>query len=64
MFNQTCPECRLYAPRILIDVSKTATVTYYRCDACGHVWTLPKTGDLDDRRDVTRPFDLKRQVIR
>jgi uncharacterized Zn finger protein len=37
-----CPICRHEAPRMLDAPSKVATVTYYRCNPCGHVWHIPK----------------------
>ena len=32
---------------MLDEVSKNADVNYYRCEACGHVWTTDrKTGEI------------------
>ena len=39
---QPCPECRTLAARLLEAVSNDAHVNYYRCEKCGHVFTLPK----------------------
>ena len=39
---QPCAECQSLAIRWLDGPSKDAYVNYYRCDKCGHVWTLPK----------------------
>ena len=33
-----CPKCN-EPGRLLTDASKDAVVYYYRCDACGRVWT-------------------------
>lgn len=38
----SCPKCRQPAPRWLPETSKDATVNYYRCDECAHVWNIPK----------------------
>ncbi len=46
MSIQPCPQCRMPAPRLLETVSNDAQVNYYRCQVCGHVWTLPK-GEMD-----------------
>ncbi len=43
---QPCPECHTPAPRLLEALSNDAHVNYYRCQQCGHVWTLPK-GEID-----------------
>jgi len=37
----SCPNCQEMTPRQL-DGSDTARVNYYRCGACGHVWTTDK----------------------
>ena len=55
MLVQSCPVCRGAAVRLLLQVSLHAQVNYHRCEACGHVWTVPKYGDLTKRRDVTEP---------
>jgi len=34
-------------------MSSIAVVNYFRCEHCGHVWTLPKAGQLGQRHDVT-----------
>jgi len=28
--------------RLLVETSRIAHVDYYRCDGCGHVWTVSK----------------------
>ena len=38
---QTCPSCRDVSSRHL-NLSQEATVDYFRCDKCGHVWTADK----------------------
>ena len=37
-----CPECQHQPLRLLEAASKSAWVNYYRCDECGHLWTVPK----------------------
>lgn len=39
---QPCPSCKNQTPRWLEASSKDAYVNYYRCDVCGHIWTLSK----------------------
>jgi predicted RNA-binding Zn-ribbon protein involved in translation (DUF1610 family) len=48
-----CPQCQ--GPRVLwlADSSRDATVDYFRCGDCGHVWNQPKPGETGDARDVT-----------
>ena len=36
-----CPKCK-EPGRLLDNASKEAIVYYYRCDACGHVWSHQK----------------------
>jgi uncharacterized Zn finger protein len=50
---QPCPICGRETPRFLEHPSKEAWVNYYRCDKCGHVWTMPKPQEkpsLEDRK--------------
>jgi hypothetical protein len=49
MQHSGCPKC-LQPGRHLAATSANATVDYYRCDRCGHVWTIDKAGKS---RDVT-----------
>jgi uncharacterized Zn finger protein len=37
-----CPSCSVKEGRWLEGSSKDAYVDYFRCDACGHVWNIPK----------------------
>lgn len=54
MPHRVCPTCR--APgRLLEAASKDATVEYYRCDACGHVWNHDKANPNAPPRHVTSP---------
>jgi len=39
---RACPKCQSKNPRFLAGASAEATVTFYRCDKCGHVWTVSK----------------------
>jgi hypothetical protein len=43
MQQSVCPKC-LHQGRHLAASSEYALVDYYRCDRCGHVWTLDKKG--------------------
>ena len=50
-----CPECHADG-RYLPGISADAYVDYYRCDKCGHVWTMPKQKaeqprEKDDRKE-------------
>ena len=38
-----CPNCETQTARQMGDVSYA--VWYYRCEACGHVWTIDKHDD-------------------
>ena len=38
----SCPCRHPYAPTRLEWTSSIAHVDYYRCDECGHVWTVPR----------------------
>jgi uncharacterized Zn finger protein len=49
MQHSVCPKCTQHG-RHLAASSQHALVDYYRCDRCGHVWTVDKTGKS---RDVT-----------
>ena len=45
MPTRACPACQFPAPRQLTVLSQlSGTVDYYRCDQCGHVWTVTKDG--------------------
>jgi uncharacterized Zn finger protein len=48
-----CPHCGAPTARLLTGVSTEAIVNYYRCLACGHVWTVPKDDPDAPTRDVT-----------
>ena len=43
MSIRPCPSCHASSPRFLPATSQHADVNYYRCDPCGHVWTIPKS---------------------
>jgi predicted RNA-binding Zn-ribbon protein involved in translation (DUF1610 family) len=36
-----CPSCGGAEPTVL---SRTLAAVYFGCDACGHLWNLPKRG--------------------
>jgi hypothetical protein len=46
MANQCCPACARKTTKVLRGLSSVAGVTYYRCEACGHVWVIFKDGDV------------------
>jgi hypothetical protein len=48
-----CPDCASPSTKYLAATSADAFVHYCRCDACGHVWTVPKDGHAGEPRDVT-----------
>ncbi len=52
---QPCPKCQRPTARLLTGVSHQADVNYYRCEPCGHVWTLPKGPEAEfaTPKDVT-----------
>lgn len=41
MQGKICPECQ-HIGRFLAEASKNASVNYYRCDECWHVWAYDK----------------------
>ncbi len=41
---QPCPKCEALVPRWLEAPSTFSAVNYYRCQLCGHVWTVSKDG--------------------
>jgi len=46
MPQRPCPTCSALTPRFLPVSSDHAISSYYRCDACGSVWTYPKGQEL------------------
>jgi hypothetical protein len=42
MTKPSCPSCADPSPRYLQDSSNFAVVDYYRCEACGCVFNVPK----------------------
>jgi len=50
-----CPNCQTETPRLLYDTSQFASVWYYRCDKCGHVWHVLKSDPDGPTSDVTLP---------
>ena len=47
-----CPHC-MDPAGYQLKMSSIALVNYFRCERCGHVWTLPKPGQDGQRHDVT-----------
>ena len=39
---QPCPACNRPTPRLLDFTSQLASVNYYQCDWCTHIWTASK----------------------
>jgi uncharacterized Zn finger protein len=54
MPNRPCPNCGADTKRRL-DFSDEQRVNYYRCPACGHVWTTAK----DDSGPIYHVTPLK-----
>jgi uncharacterized Zn finger protein len=52
MPHRICAKCR-FVGRLLEETSKEASVEYYRCDNCGHVWTHEKDNPDAPPEDVT-----------
>ena len=50
MASSVCPKC-LQKGRHLAASSENSAVDYYRCDGCGHVWSINKQGGA--AKDVT-----------
>ena len=48
-----CPDCASSRTTYLTAASEDAFVHYCRCDACGHVWTIPKDGHPGEPMDIT-----------
>jgi len=46
-----CPQCTRTESRQLEGVPTLPAVAYYRCDGCGHVWSVDRT---DPKKPVTR----------
>ena len=40
MLKRPC-QCQT-SPRLLEGASAESRMNFYRCDTCGHVWTIPK----------------------
>lgn len=52
MPHGSCTQCHRPG-RLLPSSSEGAVVDYYRCDACGHVWTRDKANPDAKPRDIT-----------
>jgi hypothetical protein len=39
---QVCPRCTASTPRLVQALSEVASVFYYRCPQCSHIWTVQK----------------------
>jgi hypothetical protein len=62
--TRSCPFCSEPAPRMLTALSAVAwDVNYYRCNRCGHVWTVTKDGTriVSTVTISHEPYDPKRQ---
>jgi len=58
-----CPNCDAAAPRFLEESSKEATVWYYRCAACGHVWSIQKQDGQTLTHVTPMPAELPPQEV-
>ena len=54
-----CPHCQTPTAKHLEASSKDAWVNYYRCERCGHVWTVPKDAPFAPPKSVTREPDTR-----
>ena len=57
----SCPCGHPGPPTFLEWTSSVAHVDYYRCDECGHVWTVAKNAPDGQMRDVTERRVTARQ---
>ena len=53
MTVRPCPKCDNTEPRWLEWASFEATVDFYRCQTCGHVWNVDKQDPNGKVTDVT-----------
>ena len=53
--DPACPSCHGGELRLL-DLSQRAVVDYYRCEACGHVWIVPREGDRTIQHVTRKPL--------
>jgi hypothetical protein len=58
---QPCPNCASLSQRYLEGMSARATVKYYRCDKCRHVWSidLNKPAKVRHITPLTEPKKLR-----
>ena len=54
MPESPCPIC-VKAGRVLESSTENSSVTYYRCDYCGHVWSHEKSDPDSLAKAVTDP---------
>jgi len=47
MTEQSCPACGANTLRRFDGISANTDVWYWRCDQCGHIWTVSKTDETD-----------------
>jgi len=55
MTDQDCPACGAETPSRLEGTSADKDVWYWRCDDCGHIWTVSKTDETDIRHITPLP---------
>src|SRR5262245_16225597 len=60
---RTCPQCQRPG-RLLEATSHVSSVEYFRCDACGHVWTYDKRNPDAPPRDVTERKAIRVLALR
>lgn len=63
MARHPCPRCQTVIPRPrLLNIQSSENFAYYRCDVCGHVWTLRRNDPDATPRAVTIFADDARKV--
>ena len=58
----SCPNCQKVG-RLLEYTSTLAYVYYYRCDSCGHVWTLDRNNPNAPPKPVTVPVQRRQEAM-
>ena len=55
MSVRPCPKCEIPTARMLASSNRPATIYYYHCERCGHIWSAA--------RDFLDPTIAPRQPI-
>jgi uncharacterized Zn finger protein len=56
-----CPKCGEPTLRLIEAANQIAYVYYYRCEQCGHVWTIPKDNQNAPPTPITQEDTSKLQ---